>query len=322
LILLAVLAGIVYLIYKWSVQVRDLAAQKRMEAALAKERNHLRLVIDNIPDGIYTKDLSYRKTLANRTDVNNTGHKTEAEVLGKDDYELFPRELAEGFISDDRSVIQTGQPVINREEFVIDGKNQKHFLLTTKLPLRDEQNQVIGLLGIGRDITELKRAEEELHMQSAALNAAANAIVITNAEGNYLWVNRAFTLLTGYEAEEAIGKNPRDLVKSGKLDKLFYKQLWDTILSGEIWHGEMINRHKDGSLYTEEQIITPLKDETGKISHFISIIQDITKRKMLEDQIRQLQKLESLGTLAGGIAHDFNNMLGIILAYSDRKSVV
>jgi PAS domain S-box-containing protein len=129
-------------------------------------------------------------------------------------------------------------------------------------------------------------------------------------------VNRAFTLLTGYEAEEAIGKNPRDLVKSGKLDKLFYQQLWSTILGGEIWHGEMINRHKDGNLFTEEQTITPLRDATGKITHFIAIIQDITMRKMLEDQIRQLQKLESLGTLAGGIAHDFNNMLGIILAYT------
>jgi PAS domain S-box-containing protein len=161
-ILLTVFLGIIYWIYQWRIQARDLIAQKRLEAALAKERNLLRLVIDNIPDGIYTKDLNCRKTLANRADVHNMGLQSENEVLGKDDFELFPKELAEGFIADDRSVIQTGQPVINREECIIDGKGQKHLLLTTKLPFRDESNQIVGLIGIGRDVTERERLIAEL----------------------------------------------------------------------------------------------------------------------------------------------------------------
>jgi PAS domain S-box-containing protein len=90
------------------------------------------------------------------------GLQSENEVLGKDDFELFPKELAEGFIADDRSVIQTGQPVINREECIIDGKGQKHLLLTTKLPFRDESNQIVGLIGIGRDVTERERLIAEL----------------------------------------------------------------------------------------------------------------------------------------------------------------
>jgi PAS domain S-box-containing protein len=161
LLLVAAAAGIVFWIYQWRIQARDLAAQKRMEAALTKERNLLRTVIDNLPDGVYTKDLNFRKTLTNPVDVNNMGRKSEAEVLGKDDYELFSKEMADGFIADDKSVIQTGKPVVNREEYVIDAEGRKHFLLTTKLPFRDEKNQVIGLIGIGRDITERKRAEEE-----------------------------------------------------------------------------------------------------------------------------------------------------------------
>jgi len=177
-ILLVVLAGISYWIYRWRVQARDNAAQKRLDTALAKERNLLRTLIDNIPDAIYTKDLSYRKTLTNRADAYNMGRKSEAEVLGKDDYELFPKEIAEGFIADDRSVIQTGKPVINREEYVIDKEGQKHFLLTTKLPFRDEQNQIIGLIGIGRDITERKIAEEERERLIKDLQDAAADIKV------------------------------------------------------------------------------------------------------------------------------------------------
>ena len=106
---------------------------------------------------------------------------------------------------------------------------------------------------VSRDITERKRAEEALRLQSAALHAAADAIVITDRAGVIEWVNPAFTQLTGYTAEEALGKNPRDLVKSGKHAPAFFKDLWETILAGRTWHGEMINRRKDGSLYTEDQ---------------------------------------------------------------------
>ena len=160
-LLLIAIGAVAYWVYKWRIQARDLAAQKRLDAALAKERNLLRTVIDNIPDGIYTKDLHFRKTLTNKADVNNMGCKLENEVLGKDDSELFPKEIAEGFLADDRSVVETGKSVVNREEYVIDAEGQKHFLLTTKLPFRDEQNKIIGLIGIGRDITRRKIAEEE-----------------------------------------------------------------------------------------------------------------------------------------------------------------
>jgi PAS domain S-box-containing protein len=160
-ILLVVVGGIAYWVYRWRVQARDLATQRRMDAAITKERNLLRTLIDNIPDPIYVKDTSYRKTIANVADVHNMGLRSEAEVLGKDDFELFPKELAEGFIADDRAVIQTGQPVIDREEYVIDEQGQKRWLLTSKLPLRDEKGETIGLVGVGRNITERKKSEIE-----------------------------------------------------------------------------------------------------------------------------------------------------------------
>jgi len=159
-------------------------------------------------------------------------------------------------------------------------------------------------------------AEEQMRLQSAALEAAANAIVITDAKGTILWVNRAFTDLTGYGPEESIGKNPR-LLKSWDYDQSFYKNLWSTIQSGKVWHGEIRNRKKDGSLYTEEMTITPLYSPCGEITHFIAIKQDITEKKKLEAQYRHAQKMEAVGQLAGGVAHDFNNVLSIITGYSE-----
>jgi len=123
-----------------------------------------------------------------------------------------------------------------------------------------------------------------------ALEAAANAIVITNNEGVIQWVNPAFTTLTGYRADEAVGRNPRTL-KSGKHDQAFYKNLWDTVLAGRVWHGEVINRRKDGTLYTEEMTITPLKDNLGKITNFVAVKQDITERKRLEEELRRNEGL-------------------------------
>lgn len=125
---------------------------------------------------------------------------------------------------------------------------------------------------------ELKKREELLNLQSAALEAAANGIVITDLNGNINWVNTAFTKLTGYSKEEVYNKNPK-LLKSGVHDEEFYNDLWKTIKSGKNWHGELINKRKDGSFYNEEMTITPVKDEHGKITNFIAIKHNITNRK-------------------------------------------
>jgi PAS domain S-box-containing protein/putative nucleotidyltransferase with HDIG domain len=141
---------------------RDITERKRAEETLHNERLLLRTLIDNIPDSIYSKDLACRKTLANLTELRYIGAKSEAEALGKDDFEVYPRELAERFFADDQSVMQTGKPVLNREEYLLDEKEQKRWLLSSKLPLRNQNGQIIGLVGIGRDITERKHAEEAL----------------------------------------------------------------------------------------------------------------------------------------------------------------
>jgi two-component system cell cycle sensor histidine kinase/response regulator CckA len=138
-----------------------------------------------------------------------------------------------------------------------------------------------------RDITERRHAEETLRINSTALTAADNAIIIADRNGLIEWVNPAFTALTGYTAAEAMGRNPRDLAKSGKEDDAFYKELWATLLSGKVWRNEIVSRRKDGSLYTESMTVTPVPDKKGGIGHFIAIKEDITVRKSAESRIRE-----------------------------------
>jgi len=144
---------------------------------------------------------------------------------------------------------------------------------------------ISGNVAVARDTTERRGMEEKLRLQSAALEAAAVAIAIIDAEGAILWVNSAFAALTGYTPEEVVGRNPR-VLKSGRHDQAFYADLWNTILAGKVWHGELTNRRKDGTPYDEEMTITPVLDEVGTIRNFIAIKQDVTERKRAEEERR------------------------------------
>ncbi len=153
-------------------QVALAIERKRIENTLSQERSFLRTLIDNIPDSIYAKDTACRKVIANLVDVRYSGVQSESELLGKDDFAFYPKEAAEKFYADDRAVLR-GQPVFNREEVLVDGQGRQRWLLTNKIPMRDEEGRVVGLIGIGRDITERKLIEEELkHARDAAVESA------------------------------------------------------------------------------------------------------------------------------------------------------
>jgi diguanylate cyclase (GGDEF)-like protein/PAS domain S-box-containing protein len=173
----------------------------------------------------------------------------------------------------------------------------------------DESGKANRMAGITMDIDDGKRAEERLHLQSAALQAAANAMVITDPKGTILWTNPAFGNLTGYATEEARGKNPR-LLKSGEQNKEFYADLWRTIRTGKTWRGELTNRRKDGSLYREEQTITPVRSSGGDITHFVAVKQDVTERRKAEETLlfkAALLEAEAETTIDGILVVDASN---------------
>ncbi len=173
----------------------------------------------------------------------------------------------------------------------------------------------------GRDLSARTRAAQQLRLQSAALEATAVAILITDRRGVIIWCNPAFSQLTGYSAAEAMGQTPR-ILKSGKHDVAFYRHLWKRILAGRIWHGEIVNKRKDGSLYTQEITITPVCDARGEITHFISIEQDITRRKHAEEELRRAKEAAEAANRAkslflASMSHELRTPLNSVIGFAN-----
>jgi diguanylate cyclase (GGDEF)-like protein/PAS domain S-box-containing protein len=156
--------------------------------------------------------------------------------------------------------------------------------INARLTQKDNERFIVA---VARDLTARNFSESQLRLQDAALNSTANAIVITDKDGIIEWANPAFACMTGYAIEEALGKRPKELVKSSIQTREFYEILWNTILSGNVWHGEVVNKRKDGTFYTEEMAIAPVYAENKIITHFIAVKQDISARKAAELKVEQ-----------------------------------
>lgn len=173
-----------------------------------------------------------------------------------------------------------------------------------------------GMLAVHRLQRERRSSEESLRTLSRAVEQSADSVVITNREGIIEYVNPAFEALTGFGPEEMRGKTPR-VLKSGEQGPEVYREMWKTILSGNVYRGILVNKKKNGELYYVEESISPVRDGDGRIMHIISNGRDLTDRLRLEAQLLQAQKMDAIGRLAGGVAHDFNNLLTIITSYAE-----
>jgi len=300
---------------------RDITERKEAEEKLIMERKLLRTLIDNLPVTIYVKDVECRKIIANRADLDIVGAKTEAEVIGKTDLDTYDSEVGLRGFSDDKAVIETGKTVLNREEDFYDINGVQRWLLTSKIPLTDENNKIIGLVGIGQDITEQKHAQEKILKLSKGIEQSSSTIVISDLNGNIEYVNPAFCETTGYSENEALGQNPR-VMKSGLMDASIYNELWQTISSGNVWKGELHNKKKDGSLFWEWATITSIKNEKGKITNYIAIKEDITERKKMQTELIQAkEKAEESDRLKSAflanMSHEIRTPLNSIIGFSE-----
>ena len=290
---------------------RDITERKRMKETLRREQELFNCLTRTIPDYIYFKDRQSGFVRINESMSRFFGLHDPAEAVGKTDFDFFTEEHARQAYADEQQTMETGEPIIGLEEKETWPAGRVTWSSTTKVPLRDAEGKIIGLVGISRDITARKRAEESHAMLATAVEQAVENIVITDLQGTIQYVNPAFEKTSGYTCGEALGQNPR-ILKSGKQDAGFYRKMWEVLKRGEIWNGHFINKRKDGSLYEEEATISPIRDADGKIINYVAVKRDVTHELQLEAQYRQSQKMEAFGQLAGGVAHDFNNILAVI----------
>ncbi len=292
----------------------ELDERRRAQEALRRSEERYRAFIEQSPDPI-TVHADGKFVFVNRAASEFFRAGSPDDLIGKSVLDIVHPEFHEGFSSslDELQKAPMSTQLVEQKLVTLDGSVKDVEAVNTPTVFFGKPT----IQTIIRDVTEQKRIKEQMRLQSTALNSAANGIVITERNGKVAWTNPAFEQLTGYDLSEALGRDLRELVKSGRENPGVYTELWDTILAGREWRGEIVNRRKDGAFYTEHMSITPVRDDRGEITHFVAVKQDITAQKLLEEQLLQSQKLEGIGQLAGGVAHDYNNILNVVIGYSE-----
>ncbi len=300
--------------------------RKRDEQALQESEMRLSLAADSAGVGLWSLDLAsnqfwltpkVREFFKFTADESVTWQRF-LEVIDPEDREIVERVLQE--------VVRTEKE--GKVEFRIpqpDGSAR--WLLSRGRLRKDVPSALRRVMGVTLDITERKRSEEKVRQSSHALEQSPVSVVITDLQGIIVYVNRKFCEVSGYSFAESVGQNPR-ILKSGKSSTEMYQELWTTISSGKAWRGEFHNRKKNGELFWESAVISPLFDEAGRITHFVGVKEDITERKKVEaalrkteleraeqrSQLAHLSRVNMLGALSGSLAHELNQPLGIILS--------
>ena len=321
--------------------VRDITVRKQMEEKSEEERILLRTLIDNLPDRVYVMDVLGQKIISNIADWQACGGKAMEDVIGKTDLDIYPPELAESYWAHDKSVIDSGESILNLEEPGLDSQGKRVSLLSSKVPLRDVQGNVIGLVGIGRDISERKQAEETLRESEEKWRSLFGilpvGVSIVSSEHLVMDTNPALSQILELSKEDLL---------NGKFKGRKYLRADKTLMPPQefpsnravkeqkiIRNVEIGVEKEDGTLIWTSVSATPLPSESGSVT----VTVDITERKQAEQEIRQLnakleqrveertrelrqaqeklirqEKLAVLGQLAGGVGHELRNPLGVI----------
>jgi PAS domain S-box-containing protein len=272
---------------------KEIANRKKIEQALSESREYLSTTLNSVGDGLIAVDINSKITFINPVAQGLTGWQS-GEAIGRHIDEVF-------VIKKEGTEEKADNPVLR---VLSDGKIAKlanHTILVSKdsfifaiddsaAPIIDpETKKIIGVVLVFRDVTERNRIEKELRQLSLAVEQSPACVVITDIKGNIEYINPKFSQLTGYSSHEAIGQNPR-ILKSGEQPDSYYKELWDTVTSGKEWRGEFHNKKKNGQLYWERALISPMHDKEGVIKGFIGIKEDITFHKQAEESLLESQR--------------------------------
>jgi len=284
---------------------------KQQDQKLQYEHARFSILFEHNPNAVVSCDVN-----GNIVDINQAYNR----LSGYDLKDVVGRPLVSFIHPEDaartRSIFQqTNEDKNTHTEFRLLSKSQQFidvFSSCLSVYTGHSQHRIYSII---YDISDRKLAdqrvrvaEEKAQLLAKAVEAAGDSVIITDLNGTIEFVNAAFTRITGYTADEAVGNKP-SILKSGEQDAQFYAQMWNAITAGETWQSRLVDRRKNGEFFPAELTISPVRNTAGDITHFVGIKRDLTDREELEEKFYQAQKMEAIGTLVGGIAHDFNNML-------------
>jgi PAS domain S-box-containing protein len=258
----------------------DITERKQMEKALSEERNLLRILIDNLPDYIFIEDFDGRFLMNNMAHVRFLGASTPEELIGKTIFDFFSKEFATRDDADNQNILQTGRPLIDYEHIIINREGNKRLHSTTKMPLRNSQGDIVGLMTIDRDITKPYQTEEGLRLLERALETMQLGLTIAALDGKIIYTNRAEAEMHGYQIEELLGKDigifaPPELRKPLTLEQI---KEWKGLIR------ESVNIRKDGTTFPVWLMSEIVKNTKGNPCAIVTTCEDITKRKAIEEE--------------------------------------
>ena len=285
-------------------------------STIQKAEKKFRSIFENAIEGIYQSTPDGRILSANPAFAKIIGYNSpermiaEIEDIGRHHW-LIPEERKNLV-----NAILENQSVTGYEARMVRNDGKVIWLLINGQAVYDSAGNLRYLEGMVQDITHRKEAESELRRHSTAVEQVADSIYLTDDKGRIDYVNPAFEKITGYSRSEIIGKRPA-ILGADRRESALYGDIWNAITMGEVWTGRIKNAAKSGEAFIVDATVSPIKSRSGRFIGCAAVSRDITEKERFENQIRQTQKMEAIGTLAGGIAHDFNNMLGVIIGCSE-----
>lgn len=265
--------------------ITDITDQKMKETELAESSNLLKTIVDTAPVRIFWKDRNSRYLGCNPMFARDAGAASQQEIIGKTDYDLsWTKEQADHYRSDDRQVIDSGMAKLSFEESLKNASGESLWIETSKVPLMSVTHEIIGVLGIYRNITKQKQANDSMRLATAIYQSSNEAIMVTDENDLIIQINPAFTRMTGYEIADVMGKSP-EIFRSGHHDADFYQEIRRRLINEDHWQGEIWDKRKDGAVQAKWLSVSVIRHADGGIHYHVSQFTDITEKKKNDELI-------------------------------------
>lgn len=294
--IVSVLMALIIRYLKMSQDEKDrvISLQREIEEKLKKSERYQRALLDSFPFLIWLKDRKSNFLAVNKAFAKAAGRENPSDLIGKNDLDFFPEDLAEAYRNDDQLVMALLEKKELEEEIAENGKRK--WFQTYKAPIFDDYGNVFATVGFARDITKDKESAERLKLLASVFTSTHEGIIITDTDNKIIDVNEAFSEITGYTRTEVVGKNP-NILQSGRNDEAFYTELWNLLQKEGVWKGELWNHKKNGEEYVENTTINAVYDDNNIVRNYVAIFTDITQQKQYEQELEHRAHYDGLTNL-------------------------